>query len=253
VTSITNADRFRIGWQCKLVTGTRVAEDVPTVSAVMLRTERENEHSCIKTEHREEIEPLEATDTLLRLPQSQPSQQHCPGRSWPPAGRGSRAARGRRSHCTAPSGPAPAARPRLCAGDMIGCRGARGPAPARRAVPAGGQDSTRPVLLQPPCTPNHSAGEHGPRQLPTKERAQAEEHYCPSSVSLPQPAMQQHNFCFVTEKKKKISTEQHYLPPRDREFLFTLLAVCCLIILQPGVTLGNWNGNLTVDTSKLIK
>ena len=55
MTSIANTDRFRIRWQCKFITGTRVAEDVPAVSAVMLQTESENKHSCLKIEHHEEI------------------------------------------------------------------------------------------------------------------------------------------------------------------------------------------------------
>lgn len=36
MTSITNTDRLRIRWQRKFITGASVAEDVPTVSAVML-------------------------------------------------------------------------------------------------------------------------------------------------------------------------------------------------------------------------
>lgn len=49
MTIITDTDRFRVRWQREFITGTSVAEDVPTVSAVVLQKQSQNEHSCLKT------------------------------------------------------------------------------------------------------------------------------------------------------------------------------------------------------------
>lgn len=61
------------------------------------------------------------------------------------------------------------------------------------------------------------------------------------------PNKLQQQFLLSIAKAKKNPLKSTNLPSGDGELLFTLLAVCCFIILQPGMTLENRNENLIVE------